>query len=431
MKRTLTVIMVCMLSLAAVFAGGAGETAGSEEKQELKIFLPQSPGVQEGVQAIADKFIEMNPGVTITIRTVPNAKYSEQLTVMWSSSEVDDIVMLAASEATTRAAQGCLLPLDSIMTGEYRSAFLESSLNAAVYDGHYYSVPFKESASAMYYNKTLFALAGIEPATIDDPWTWEEFRENMLKLRDTVKEKTGEDVWGLTFMTNPGQGDFWMTAIARSAGEKGSNTYKYISDDGMTLTGYADTEEALHAYHFIQDLYTVDKLAPNADVPDAFGTGKAATFVSFLATAANLEKNFPDLEWGLMPMPYFTTPVVQTGGISYEVSAKSKSPELAKRFVEFAASEEGVMTYFDAVGGELVSLKGFSERHPEYYTSQASVFFSQILNLYGEGRPSSPAYAIFNSVMGFGFWPDIAKGADVETTLREKIGIFEQQAVNL
>ena len=420
--------LICVSGIAAMGGSEAPAAPAEDQTDVLKIFLPQSPGVPEGVAAIAEAYMEDHPGKTIEIRTVPFGQYKQQLTIMWSSDEVDDIVMFAPCEVPSHVYNGCLLPLDDVFPPEEQAKYIPAVIESATVDGHIYSYPFRESCSAMYYNKEFFEMAGIEAPPIDDPWTWEEWRENMLAIRDKVKEETGKDVWGLTFLTNPGQGDFWTTQIIRSAGTRGSNTFKAIADDGVTLTGYADTPEAMEAYRFYQDLYIADRLAPNAEVPDAFATGQSITMISFLATANLLNSQFPELEWGLMPLPYFVTPLTHTSGFAYSVSAKTKCPDLAKDFVRFACSDEGIMIFFDASGTDLLSKAGFADEHPEYYTEDYQKFFQKNLEMYGEARPKTQAYTIYNQVLGFDMFIDLALGGDIDTTVHEAITRFERQA---
>ncbi|MCF7943806.1 MAG: sugar ABC transporter substrate-binding protein [Spirochaetia bacterium] len=412
-------------------SAGGQEESGKKET-ELKILVPQSPGVPEGIEAVIQAYRENNPSVTITLRSVPFNRYKEQLQVMWASDDVDDIITTGSPDISNFAHYGALMPIDDILPPADRGQFLQSAIDAVTYNGNIYAYPFREAASAMFYNKDYFEMAGIDPpASIDNPWTWSEWLENIKKVKTVVSGQTGKNVWGLTFLSNPGRGDFWLTPIIRSAGEKGTPTYQAVSDDGMTLTGYADTPEALEAYRFYQSLYTDHKLAPTAEVPDAFATGQSITFLSFMASANQLNNNFPDLNWGLMPVPYFKTPLVHTGGFTYSISAKSKNGQEAKDFIKFACSEEGIKTYFDVSGSDMVSRIGFAEKYPQYYEQDYQKFFVEVLETHGAARPLTPGYVLYNSIMGFNLFMDLATGADVEETVRKKIDEFETQVRNL
>lgn len=428
MRRILAVLVLILCSLSPATSQGA---APKGKPVELKVFVPQSPGIPDGVQAVAAAYMQKNPGVTVKIRSVPFNRYREQLQVMWASDDVDDIVTNGAPEISNFAYYGALLPLDDVLPPSDRKQFVRSVIDAVTYDGKIYAYPFREAASALYYNKDYFARAGVAAPPVDKPWTWQQWLQNVTKVRAAVKSQLGKDIWGITFLSNPGRGDFWLTPIIRSAGKPDSPTYKAISPDGMKLKGYADTPEALEAYRFYQKLYTEQKLAPTAEVPDAFGTGQSATMLSFLSTAYDLKKNFPSLSWGLMPLPYFVTPLVHTGGFTYSVSAKSKNPAQAKDFVKFAGSEEGIRLYFKAAGPDMVSRIGFATKYPEYYKEDYQKFFADVLEMYGEARPNSPGYVIYNTIMGFNLFMDLAAGADVAKTVQGKIAEFEAQVRNM
>jgi fructooligosaccharide transport system substrate-binding protein len=409
--------LVLLTVLAPVSGAGQQETAAavpSVQPSQLKILVPQSPGIPEGVQALADAYMKLHPEVTVTIRSVPFNRYREQLQVMWASNDVDDIITTGSPEIVNYAYYGALLPIDDILPPAVRSRFIKSSIDAVTFEGKIYAYPFREAASALFYNKDYFEMAGITPAPIDKPWTWPEWVEKVTLVRNAVKQKTGKDIWGLTFLANPGRGDFWLTPIIRSNSTKGSPTYQAVSPDGMKLTGYADTPEALEAYRFYQKLYTEYKLAPTAEVPDAFGSGQSATFMSFISSANELKRKFPDTRWGLMPVPYFKTPLVHTGGFTYAISAKSRNPGVAKDFIQFACSDEGIGIYLKTSGSDLLSRIGYAEAHPEYFGDEAQIFFTKILERYGESRPATPGYVLYNTIMGFNLFLDLATGADVE-----------------
>ncbi|MGE4584856.1 MAG: sugar ABC transporter substrate-binding protein [Sphaerochaeta sp.] len=420
-------LVLCLLGGQSLFATGQAEQGGPAASS-LKFLVPQSPGVPEGVQAVADAYTKLHPEVTITIRSVPFNRYKEQLQVMWASNDVDDIITTGSPDISNYAYYGALLPIDDILPASEQSQFITGAIDAVRYNGNIYAYPFREAASALFYNKTYFDLAGIEAAPLDKPWTWPVWEANVEKVVAAVKQKTGKSIWGLTFLSNPGRGDFWLTPIIRSNGLPGSATFKAISDDGMTLSGYADTPEAMEAYRFYQSLYTTKKLAPTAEVPDAFGTGQSATFVGFLSSAHDLEKNFPDLQWGIMPLPYFKTPLTHSGGFTYAISAKSKNPTVAKDFVKFAGSDAGIKAYFDVSGSDLLSRTGFDKRYPQYFEDPYQKTFSYLLATYGQARPNTPAYVLYNSIMGFNLFLDLAAGADVEKTVHTKISEFETQA---
>lgn len=129
-----------------------------------------------------------------------------------------------------------------------------------------------------------------------------------------------------------------------------------------------------------------------------------------------------------MPLPYFKTPLTHTGGFTYAISAKTKNAAAAKDFVKFAGSDEGIKAYFDVSGSDLLSRTDFAKRYPQYFEDPYQKIFSYILQTYGEARPTTPAYVLYNSIMGFNLFLDLASGSDVNQTVQTKIKEFETQA---
>ena len=94
------VVLFFLMSLSVVWSSGQNEEsgeAGQGEPVELKVFVPNSPGLVDGMTAILDKYTESRPEVTYTLRSVPFKKYKDALQVMWSSNEVDDVITTGAT----------------------------------------------------------------------------------------------------------------------------------------------------------------------------------------------------------------------------------------------------------------------------------------------------------------------------------------------
>jgi ABC-type glycerol-3-phosphate transport system substrate-binding protein len=77
--------------------------------------------------------------------------------------------------------------MDSAEVGIDKNDIVPALLKNVTIDGKVYSMPFNKSISALYYNKRLFAAAGLDPEK--PPVTWDEFIEYGKKL--TMLERKG------------------------------------------------------------------------------------------------------------------------------------------------------------------------------------------------------------------------------------------------
>jgi sn-glycerol 3-phosphate transport system substrate-binding protein len=101
------------------------------------------------------------------------------------------MVMLEITRYGLFAERGALEPLQPLIDAEgegFTAAIRPFALEASQYLGESYVIPFNVSTPVMYYNKDLFAEAGLDPEA--PPETWEE-------LLEAAKAITGEETYGL------------------------------------------------------------------------------------------------------------------------------------------------------------------------------------------------------------------------------------------
>ncbi len=215
-------------------------------------------------QSIADAFVAANPDVSIEITVLENEAFKAKLTtVMQSGSPPDLFQSWGGGVLANFASAGLLRDVTPEMTAndnEWRDSFsTQGALNLYTHDGKYYGVPYSFGAVGFWYNKDLFAQAGIEST----PTTWDELLAAVQKLKDagiTPISIGQKDKW---------PGHFWWASLAVRAGGqaafdaaynrtgsfadapfvKAGELFKQLVDlnafqDGFLGEGY--TEEAAH-----------------------------------------------------------------------------------------------------------------------------------------------------------------------------------------
>jgi ABC-type glycerol-3-phosphate transport system substrate-binding protein len=406
-------------------AAEPAEEEASAEVTEIEFYFPEGFGRPEAFGAVIEAFEEKYPDIKVNVRLNTWADFKPSLPVMWSSDNVSDVVLTDGPDIQEYAYNGALLPLDDLFPESEWGEYAPGVMQEITYEGSVYGAPFGDSAIAFYCNSAMFDAAGIEkPMTLEDAWTWDEWLTNVQEIAALAEEEQGRKVWGLVGLNNPPTLDYWTMWIPRSAGEKGSNTFKGISDDGTTLTGYLDTPEAIEALKFYQALFQEHELMPTDDVPDAFGTEQSVCYMAFTSLGNQLANDYPDLEWFVMPLPYFVTPITHTGSFAPSVSAKSQHPEEAKKFIEFLTKEEGLLLYNELNPGlpaklsaraEVPALQGYAK------------MFVDLNREWGVSRPPSPGHAMYAAIVGDTMMVDIALGADVEEAVQSAIMEAEAQ----
>ncbi len=437
-------VLICSLSLAACQSTaeeptpaeeGAEEPTPAEEGEEaapaeevepvtLRFMFPEGAGRGPGFDSAIAAYEELNPHITIETESVPFREYSGLLPVQFAGDSPADVALVDSSAVISYAYNGALVPLDDILEQSDVDDFLPSLVDQATYEGQMYAAPFFVSTQGVFYNTDMFAAAGIEPpTTVEEAWTWPEFIENTAAVVESAGSDAG-DVWGLVFLSNPPGSISWSLPVIRSNGELGSNTFMALSPDGTEASGYLDTPEAMEAYQVWQDLFVEHGLAPQSDVPDAFGNGQAATMISFSAWGSVLDNVFPDLNWDIMPIPYLETHVVHASHFMPTVAVKSENQEEAKDFVQFLSSTEGFRAYYEVTSDMPARISLLNELE-DFQVPPLSIFKDELLTV-AYAAPGGPGGAIYGDIVG-ALLVDIAQGADIEAAVEAAVTELDAQ----
>jgi len=190
------------------------------------------------------------------------------------------------------------------LTGYMDSGFedtLQPTLAAMGYiQGKMYWVPFARSTPIMYYNKTLFAKAGLPDR---GPKTWTELREWGPELAK-IKVSNGETAKATTLQ---GQDDWEYQASVWEFGGEYS--------DGLDIK--INTDGAVDAAEWFRKLIFEDKMAYlEASYGTAFNTGLIGTYMNSTGALAGTYESAKaaKFEFGCSPLPTQVTGGIPPGG---------------------------------------------------------------------------------------------------------------------
>ncbi len=153
-------------------------------------------------QKLADEYMADHPNVTIEITVLENEAFKTKLTTVMQSGEPPDIFQSWGGGGMNEyAAAGLMKDITADLDadgGAWRDTFAPGALAVFSYQGKNYGVPWDMGMVGFWYNKTLFAQAGIE----NPPTTWAELLDDVQTLKDA----------GITPIAL-GEGDKWPGAF--------------------------------------------------------------------------------------------------------------------------------------------------------------------------------------------------------------------------
>ncbi|WP_405922876.1 ABC transporter substrate-binding protein [Streptomyces sp. NBC_00035] len=334
-------VTVSMLTAVTACGGGSSTDGGSNDSPKTLTYWASNQGAsveidKKVLQPELDKF-EKDTGIKVELEVVPWSDLLNRILTATTSGQGPDVLNIGNTWSASLQATGALLPWDTKNFDKIggKDRFVDSALGSTGAAGtDPAAVPLYSMSYALYYNKKMFADAGIAKP----PTTWDEFVADGKKL-----SKGGK--WGTAFEgSNPAENIHHAVVFAKQNG-----------GDFFTADGKADftNDGAVAGVKQFVDLMATDKIvapgnaeyAQNQSVSD-FATGKTGMLL-WQSASANLESQgmSPD-DFGIAPVPVKSgTPGAGENvnsmvmGINMSVFKNTDNLDGATKFVKFMTSD--------------------------------------------------------------------------------------------
>ncbi|MCB8881018.1 extracellular solute-binding protein [Acidisoma cellulosilytica] len=278
-------------------------------------------------QRIADDFHAANPSITVKVQTVNWNDFDTKIQTMVQNRQYPDIT--EGDYFSNYAQEGLLYKVSDVFTDPSNLMPVFKELGS--YSGVQYGLPFTTSARALFYNKAIFAEAGIT----NPPKTWEEIQTDAAKI-----EAKGKIGFGLPLGPEEAQAETLLWFLG--------NGGAYQSADGKWVI---DSDQNVQTLQFMTQLVKAGDTEPNpgtknrTDLFNEFAQGQIGMLNGEVAllpmiTAANVLKP-GDL--GTAAIAGRTGPIDKTLGVCDFVAAfktDGTKKEAIKKFLDFAFQDK-------------------------------------------------------------------------------------------
>ncbi len=376
MKKRVWGVLLCTAMTASLLAGcGGGSSSGNSGSGASQAAKEQASADGKVVLSVINYHVgtdyaaeyydylftefqktEEGKNIEFKFEEIPTTDaYNQKIKLLISSGDLPDIVFNGGNNITELAVKaGKVQDLTPFFDEdpEWKALFDEESLKFNSVDGKIYGVPVSKEISYIYYNKDLFAQAGLTPPEVAYE-TWDEF----FAACDTFKEKgitpLGMDTADLGWLSN-----LWYSGLIGTNGQAGNDFM-----NSMYPTDYS-TPEVLKATENLQ------KMLAQYTTADAVG-GKYDTMAThfFNSEAAMIPNGpwmIPDIrstekapegfydKVGIMLLPEYGMEMVPTPGDM----VGAKDPEKIKAavaFLKFETTKENQLKGLEMAGLQPVS----------------------------------------------------------------------------
>ncbi|GAA1981618.1 extracellular solute-binding protein [Isoptericola halotolerans] len=429
MKRTIPAVgLAAALALTLTACGGdttdetpsTGDGGTTEEMGDEPVTLSLagwSLSTTPEFQALADAFNEEHPNVTVELAEYSAGDdYDTQMIADLAGGTAPDIyVQKNLRNFYTYADGQQLLDVSDVAAG------LDPATGGVDFyemDGASYAVPYRQDAWLLFYNKDLFAEAGIDEP--DGSWTWDDYVDTAKELSDELDAKgTYQHSW---------QSVVQGFALAQSEGAA------LDTGDYSWLAPYYERSLDLQESGAQESFGTVttNSLSYQAQ----FGTQEAAMLPMgswYVATLiAQQESGEADeFEWGMAPIPQAdasttgtdATPVTfgDPTGLGINPAIDEDKISAAKEFLSFAAGEGGA----DALAGIGITPALLSDTVVDTYfaldgvpTDDLSAFAFSTHDTRPE-NPVSETTAVVQNILGDAHSAIMSESDSIEDALAE------------
>ncbi|MDX3105847.1 extracellular solute-binding protein [Nonomuraea angiospora] len=215
MKRSLVLIATAVLITGCGGGGGGGSSTapqqgGSAAKVTLEWWhLSTTEPLKSLWAQRAKEFEAKHPNVTIKATVLENDAYKAKLTTITQSGKAPDLFATWGGGVLKQQVDAGLVKDISSDVADVLPNFTPAALSAYQIDGKTYGLPTDIGLVGFWYNKKLFAKAGIT----QPPTTWSAFLEDVKKLKTagvTPIALAGKEKW-------PGH-YYWAYLAMRIAG---------------------------------------------------------------------------------------------------------------------------------------------------------------------------------------------------------------------
>ncbi|MEH0293361.1 MULTISPECIES: ABC transporter substrate-binding protein [Agrobacterium] len=326
----------------ALMLGAASASAATVVKWMHVELDPKSVAVWE---EIAKEYEAKHPDVDVQLQFLENEAFKAKLPTLLQSNDVPDFFYSwGGGVLEEQSKTGALKDLTDVFDadgGKLRQAYNASAIDGLSFDGKVWAVPYRVSLVSFFYNKELFAKAGVKA---EDIKTWDDFSATVKKIKEAGIVPIaggGGEKWPIHF--------YWSYLVMRNGGQAVFDAARKGEGEGFMDPAIIKAGEQLAAFGKLEPFQPGYLGSTWPQALGVFGDGKAAIILGFDNTEANQRKNAGDGK-GLAPenIGRFAFPIVEggagkatdtLGGLNGWALTKNASKE-AIDFATFLTSKE-------------------------------------------------------------------------------------------
>ncbi|MDQ3379870.1 MAG: sugar ABC transporter substrate-binding protein [Actinomycetota bacterium] len=321
-----------LLVLVATACSGEGQSG------EIRFLVFGEPAELQAFRSVVKEFRTVEPDITVTLVEASDRNdLIARLSTSFAGGEPPDLFLINYRFFGQFAVRGVLEPIEGRLEGSDAfdaDDFYAKALDAFRLDGELVCLPQNISSLVVYYNRDLFAKAGVQEPT--PGWTWDEMVEKAIALTRDENGDGNVDQYGLGV----------EPTLIRIAPFVWSNGGELVDDEAQPTRFTLDSpaaDAALRAFFDLRQLHLVvptEEEIESEDDETRFLNGRTAMVLSSRRATPTF-RTITAFDWDVAPLPRHKKQAGILHSDAYCMTSASKEKDAAWRFMEFALGPEG------------------------------------------------------------------------------------------
>lgn len=329
MKKIIIIILSLSIIFGFLFWKFGPEISFFDKPQEQGPITLTYWGLWEDdnlIRPVIAEYQKQNPNISIIYEKKSSLNYRTRVQTQIREGVGPDVFRIHNSWLPMFQSDLASAPTDVFTLTEYKNIFYPVAVDSFVKNNQIYGAPMEIDGLAMFYNEEMLNGVGGRP-----PKNWQEFMDLATKM--TVKDETGVKTAGAALGT-AGNVDHWSDILG----------FLLFQQPGIDLNNLATTQVA-EVFRFYTSFVTNPRNKTwDTNLPkstDMFAQGRLGFYFAPSWRAHELRIANPNLKFKVAPIPQLSDKASAWATFWGEVvSAKSKNPTEAWKFVKYLVSAE-------------------------------------------------------------------------------------------
>jgi multiple sugar transport system substrate-binding protein len=326
---------IATMTLASCGYGGGSNASSGDAKTLTLMVASYSDNTKSEWQQIIKDFEAKNSDIKVSLDVQSWNDINDVIKTKVQAGKQPDILNIDAFAGF--ASDDLLYPAKDIVSSKTLDDFQPAFAKNASIDGTQYGLPFIASARALFYNKDIFAKAGVSAP----PKTWAELEAAAAKIK-----ASGAIGYGMPLGSEEAQAETAIWFYGAGGG--------YGDAKKLTIDSPENLEGATEMQKLIKDGVTEQNPGSTDRTPllNVFVQGQIGMQVGLPPTVGQIKDKNASLNYGIAPIPTKDGSAFTLGVADHLMAFKNKTDKTAsiKKFLDYFYSADVYTKWVTAEG---------------------------------------------------------------------------------